>query len=473
MAAILVVDDNESVREGVAKALHRSGHTVTVAPDGESGLRAWRDPDTCFDLVITDLRMTPVDGMGVLGAVVESDPDAIVMFITGHGTVPAAVEAMRQGAWDFLEKPFSAELLRARVERALEAGQRRRETERLARENEHLKGQSGAAGGPGLARLIGDAPAMVQLRERIARIARTDSSVLVLGESGTGKELVAAAIHDESSRSEGPFVKVNCSALAEGLLESELFGHEKGAFTDAHTRRIGLFEMADGGTLLLDEIGDISPRLQVRLLRVLQEGTFQRLGGQKTLSVNVRVVAATHRDLEEEVAAGRFREDLFYRLHVVPLHIPPLRERTEDIPLLAHHFLGRLRQRTRSRVTAISPDAMRHLQAWPWKGNVRELENCVEHSLVFAEGSEIGVQDLPAAIAGLRREDLVAMPAPDVPLNEALESLERQLIVRAWEASGGVKAETARRLGIKPSALYYKLDKYGLAGRGGESEDPA
>ncbi|TVR05114.1 MAG: sigma-54-dependent Fis family transcriptional regulator [Deltaproteobacteria bacterium] len=466
MAAILVVDDNESVREGVATALHRSGHQVSIAADGPSGLAAWQAASPPFDVVITDLKMTPMDGMALLDAIHAEDPEAVVLFITGHGTVPAAVSAMREGAFDFLEKPFSAELLRARVEKALEVSRGRAQTARLARENEHLRAKAAPPSDNGVGRLIGDSAPMQRLRDLIVRVARTDSSVLVLGESGTGKELVASAIHAESPRAAGPFVTVNCGALADSLLESELFGHEKGAFTDAHSRRLGLFEMAHGGTLLLDEIGDVSPALQVRLLRVLQEGTFQRLGGERPIRVDVRVVAATHRDLEHEVGEGRFREDLFYRLNVVPLEVPPLRERPEDVALLAEHFLDRLRARTRSQVEGFTTEAMERLKAWPWKGNVRELENCVEHCLVFADGKRVDLGDLPAPIAGMDPGESMPVPSLDIPLNDALEQLERRLIMRAWERAGGVKTETARLLGIKPSALYYKLDKYGLGDRG-------
>jgi two-component system response regulator HydG len=286
--------------------------------------------------------------------------------------------------------------------------------------------------------------------------------VHVFGESGTGKELVASAIHELSPRRDGPFVKVNCGAIQDTLLESELFGHEKGAFTDAVKRRVGRFELADGGTLFLDEIGDITPAMQVKLLRVLQERTFDRVGGEKPVTVDVRVITATNKDLQAEVAAGRFREDLYYRLSIIPLHLPSLRERRADIPQLAQHFLARLARRTRSRATGFRDEALAALQSYSWPGNVRELENVVEQVLVFAEDPLIGVKDLPGHILGGARSDSLAIPEGERSLPELLDDLERQLILRAYERAGGVKTETARLLGIKTPALYYKLEKYGI-----------
>lgn len=296
----------------------------------------------------------------------------------------------------------------------------------------------------------------------ISKIAKSDSTVHVFGESGTGKELIARSIHTNSAREDGPFVKVNCSALAETLLESELFGHEKGAFTGAHRTRLGRFELADGGTLFLDEIGDISPMIQLKLLRVLQERQLERVGGEDTIEVDVRVVTATNKDLKKEVEAGRFREDLFYRLHIIPIELPPLRERKEDIPALVEHFVSKLAQRTRSSVEGIAAEAMNALQVYNWPGNVRELENVIEHSMVFAEGSLIRLDDLPPVVSGVKQGDVLDIPEGDRSLPEILEELEHQLILRAFKKAKGVKTETARLLGIKPSALYYKLDKYSV-----------
>jgi two-component system response regulator HydG len=310
--------------------------------------------------------------------------------------------------------------------------------------------------------MVGDASLMRQLFSRIARVAPTDSSVLIIGESGTGKELVAAAIHEQSERRSGAFVKVNCGAIPENLLESELFGHEKGAFTDAGKRRLGRFELAEKGTIFLDEIGDITPAMQVKLLRVLQERTFERVGGEKTISVDVRVVAATNKDLEAEVREGRFREDLLYRLRIIPLAVPALRERRGDILPLARHFISKLATRTRSKVTNVQDAAVAAMQAYGWPGNVRELENAMEQALVFADGTEITLRDLPSQIVGADPRDALHLPEGDRSLPELLEELERQLILRAYDRADGVKTETARLLGIKTPALYYKLEKYGI-----------
>jgi two-component system response regulator HydG len=309
----------------------------------------------------------------------------------------------------------------------------------------------------------------------IEKVAPTDASVYITGESGTGKELVARAIHARSKRAHGPFVKVNCGAPTETLLESELFGHEKGSFTGAVKRKLGRFELADKGTLFLDEIGDVTPGLQLKLLRVLQERDFERVGGEETIKVDVRVLSATHRDIQAEVAAGRFREDLFYRLHVVPCAVPALRERKEDVPRLAAHFINKLAPRTNPAVKGLSDSALARLCAYGWPGNVRELENVIEQALVFAEGEVIDVGALPAVVRGGLPENALALPPSEMSLPEILEDLERQLIQRAYDKSGGVKTETARLLGIKTSALYYKLEKYGIgviAGRSGGAAPP-
>jgi len=463
MATLLIIDDNDTVRDGVATVVHRMGHRAITAPGGQQGLDVYGSEEA-VDLVITDLKMDPVDGMDVLRGVREQDPDAVVMMITGHGSVAAAVEAMQAGAFDFIEKPFPVDLLRSKVEKALAVVDARRRGDRLERENEYLRAELDAGRGDGdaLDRIIGDSAAMDRVFTLLRKVAPTDSTVHIHGESGTGKELFAQAVHDLSRRADAPFVKVNCGAIPDNLLESELFGHEKGAFTDAVKRRIGRFELADGGTLFLDEIGDISTAMQVKLLRVLQEQEFERVGGEKTVRVDVRVITATNRDLDAEVAEGRFREDLLYRLKIIPLNLPPLRQRPEDIPLLAAHFLDKLAQRTRSRASAVSDDAMAALQGWAWPGNVRELENVMEQAMVFADGDAIDVEDLPAHIVGGRRDDLLQLPRGDRPLPEILEDLERQLIERAYAKAEGVKTETARLLGIKTPALYYKLEKYGI-----------
>jgi two-component system response regulator HydG len=462
MARILVIDDNETVRDGVATVLHRMGHRAMAAPGGAQGLKAFESDPDAIDVVITDLRMEDVDGMDVLRGVLAARADAVVMLITAHGSVRTAVEAMQAGALDFIEKPFPADLLREKVTRAVEAAEQRRSSARLRNENAYLRETlRGDDAGP-LERLFGSSPQMARVHQLVRKVAGADSTVHIHGESGTGKELVASAIHELSPRAAGPFVKVNCGAISDSLLESELFGHEKGAFTDAVKRRLGRFELADGGTLFLDEIGEITPAMQVRLLRVLQERTFERVGGEKPVEVDVRIVTATNRDLRREVAEGRFREDLYYRLAIIPIELPPLRERPGDVAELAAHFLGRLAGRTRSAARRIAPDALEALQSYAWPGNVRELENVMEQALVFAEGETIGVEDLPPGVTGRRALDALPLPDGTRPLPDILEDLERRLIARAYDQAGGVKTETARLLGIKTPALYYKLEKYGI-----------
>jgi two-component system response regulator HydG len=467
MGQILVLDDHATVRDGVATVLHRDGHQVRSAGDAAEALAAWKREGWEIDLVLTDIRMDPMDGMAVLQEVQQRFPATLVMMMTAHGSVSLAVEAMRQGAWDFLEKPFSSELLRSRVDRALDVRGEREAARRLAEENRYLRTEARPSGGSAaLDAILGNSAPMQRLRQLIARVAPRDSVVHIHGESGTGKELVAQAIHELSERASGPMIRVNCGALAESLLESELFGHEKGAFTDAVRQHVGRFELARGGTLLLDEVGDMPMSMQVKLLRVLQEGTYERVGGGRTLRTDARIVTATHRSLEEEVRAGRFREDLFYRLHIVPLHVPALRERMEDLPLLVSHFVERLRARTRSEVRGVSAECLRVMQRYDWPGNVRQLENALEQAMVFAEGALVEVEDLPAALVDGPRSVPVASLQPGQSLPEMLEALERRLIEDALQVAQGVKTEAARVLGIKTPSLYYKLEKYGLIDAG-------
>jgi two-component system response regulator HydG len=459
---ILVIDDNETLREGVAQVVEKMGHAAFKASNGAQGLALFKKH--AMDFTITDLKMEGVSGMEVLKTIREADPTALVMIITAFGTIEVAVDAMKEGAFDFITKPFPPSLLRAKVQKALEVGQTRRENEKLRAVNDALKAELSAPAplpGGGEA-FLGESEPMRRVFGTIQKVARTDSTVYVYGESGTGKEVVAKAIHQASARASGPFIKVNCGALAESLLESELFGHEKGSFTGAHKRKIGRFELADGGTLFLDEIGDISPSIQLKLLRVLQEREFERVGGEESVKVDVRVVAATNKDLKEQVAAGKFREDLFYRLHIIPITLPPLRERSGDIPLLVEHFIKKLVARTRAQVRGITPRAMDALRAYSFPGNVRELENIIEQSLVFAESDVIDVGDLPPVVTSGPRRNILQIPEGDKPLPEILDELERQLIVRAYCKAQGVKTETARLLGIKTSALYYKLEKYSI-----------
>jgi two-component system, NtrC family, response regulator HydG len=459
MGTVLVIDDNETIREGLAHAIGRMGHTALTADGGAAGLALF-DKHPEIDFVITDLKMDGVDGVEVLRTLAERAPEVPAMIITAFGTVETAVEAMKLGAFDFLTKPFAPEVVRLKVTRALELAAARKARRKLEAHNDYLQGQADERWS--FAELIGGSDSMRKIFSTIEKVARSDSTVFVAGESGTGKELVARAIHKHSKRAEGPFIKVNCGAITETLLESELFGHEKGAFTGAVKQRLGRFELADGGTLFLDEIGDVPPSMQVKLLRALQEQEFERVGGESTLQVDVRVISATNKELQAEVEAGRFREDLFYRLHIIPMRLPPLRERRDDIPLLVNHFITKLGPRTNPDITGIGDDALGRLMAYEWPGNVRELENVIEQALVFAEGTAIGVGALPAFLQGPSDEDRLDVPR-EMSLPEILDDLERQLILKAFKKAGGVKTETARLLGIKTSALYYKLDKYGIS----------
>jgi two-component system response regulator HydG len=465
MARILVIDDNETIREGVATVVAKMGHKVYVAENGKKGLKVYKSRQ--IDFVISDLKMEGMDGIEVLKAVIEQDPDMVVMIITAFGTVDTAVEAMKMGAFDFITKPFSPDVLRAKVDQALEVAKIRKEKVRLEEENLILRAET--HGENNFSNIVGSSGSMEKVFDVIRKVAQSDSSVLISGESGTGKELVAKALHDQSRRKDKAFIKVNCGALAETLLESEMFGHEKGSFTGAVKRKLGRFELADGGSIFLDEIGEIGSALQLKLLRVLQEREFERVGGEETIPVDVRVIAATNKDLEEMVEKGSFREDLYYRLHIVPLMIPPLRERLSDIDDLVPHFLSKLAKRTGKQISTISNSAMQLLKQYDWPGNVRELENIIEQAMVFAEGQELNVDDLPSNLckktvctdsSGLSEQLEVSLQ--DKTLPEVLDDLERRLILEAFEKSGRIKTETARNLGIKTSALYYKLEKYGI-----------
>jgi DNA-binding NtrC family response regulator len=417
------------------------------------------------DLVITDLKMAHMDGIQVLGEVRARYPDTEVLVITAYGTIEKAVEAMKLGAADFITKPFSSEEFGVKIDRLLREREERlrlrRENVALRVENIYLRQEAEARYGE----MVGESPAMREVFRWVGRVAPSDSTVMIYGESGTGKELVARAIHAGSPRKDGPFVRVNCGALTEGLLDSELFGHEKGAFTGAERQRRGRFELADGGTLFLDEIATISQTTQVRLLRVLQERELERVGGEETIPVDVRIIAATNTPSEELQKSDTFREDLFYRLHVVPVTIPPLRERKDDVPVLVEHFLEKLRDRTNHRVGDLSEQAVQRLSEYDWPGNVRELENVMERALVLAEGPVLQEDDLPFLPSGEALDTSLidaAFPASGVDLNQAVEGLEERLLRRALEQAKGVKAEAARLLGVKPSALYYKLEKYGI-----------
>jgi two-component system response regulator HydG len=454
MATILIIDDNETVRDGLAHIIKKLGHDTLIAATGASGLELFK-ASRGVDFVITDLKMDTVGGVDVLRAIGAADPDVPVMIITGFGTVETAVEAMKLGAFDFLTKPFPTEVVRLKVERALELAAARRGRRRLEAHNEYLVTEHEGH----FSELIGASDKLAAVRRAVDKVARADTTVFIAGESGTGKELVARAVHRLSKRAGGPFIKVNCGALTETLLESELFGHERGAFTGAIKTKLGRFELADGGTLFLDEVGDVPPAMQVKLLRALQEQEFERVGGEAPIKVDVRVISATNKDLDREVAEGRFRQDLYYRLHVLPVKLPALRERREDVPLLVEHFIGKLGGKINPRIRGVSDAALGRLMAYHWPGNVRELENAIEQALVFAEGDRIEAAALPGFLAGGGGEDTLEVPR-ELSLPEILDDLERQLILKAFQKAKGVKTETARLLGIKTSALYYKLEKY-------------
>jgi two-component system response regulator HydG len=468
MARILVADDHDAVREGMVLSLTRLGHEVQGVRGGAEALAAYRKRPA--DVVVTDLRMVPVDGIEVVRRLREADPEATVLVVSAHGTIAAAVDAMREGAIDFIEKPFSPELLRARVEKAIEIARERRGARTARARVEALEQDLVRERDPH--GLVGGSEPMRRVLDQVRKVAPTDATVLVLGESGTGKELVARALHESSPRLEKPFVSVSCAAIPEGLLESELFGHEKGAFTGAIRRKLGRFELAHEGTLFLDEVGELPPSVQVKLLRVLQERRFERVGGEETVEVDVRVVSATNRDLAAMVARGAFREDLYYRINVVSVRLPALREREGDVEQLARHFLASSAQRHGRAVTGFTPEALELLRRHRWPGNVRELENVIEQALVFAEGELIREADLPDALRRAPPAPALPVPAGDRSLTEVLEDLERQLILAAYEKAKGIKAETARLLGIKASALYYKLEKYGIVKPGEKADDP-
>ena len=465
MSRVLVVDDNKNLRSAMAELVEKLGHQVETASGGQEAL------DRCgeggeFDLVITDYRMEGMDGLQLLSAVKERWPSTDVIMVTAYGSIEVAVQAMQKGAGDFVEKTDLSKVLPIRVKQLLEHRLARRERDRLGAENEYLRGEISDRFGD----IVGTSAEIRRVLAAVEKVGATDSTVLLSGESGTGKELVARALHQSSPRREGPFVRVNCGALPRELVESELFGHEKGAFTNAVRQRKGKFELAEGGTIFLDEIADLPLDTQVNLLRVLQEKEFERVGGETTLQADVRVVAATNRSLKGMVSEGTFREDLYYRLEVIPLHLPPLRARKEDIPLLVENFLVKKSREINVPLRRLTPEAMQILCDYPWPGNVRELENIVERTIVLSDGETIGPADLPfdgdidlgISQASGHRFAVPGAQAGDAPMTEQLEGLERELITRAMQQARGVKTQAAELLGIKTSALYYKLEKYSV-----------
>lgn len=449
MNRILVVDDEKGMRDFLSIMLNKDGYEVVCAANGAEAFSLLQRE--IFDLVISDVKMPDTNGIDLLRAIKDLSAETVVIMITAYGTTESAVEAMKLGAYDYITKPFKVDEIRLIIQKALEKGRLRRENILLRREIESRAG---------FENFIGKSPAMQKVFSLIRQVADTRSTVLVTGESGTGKELVARAIHYSSSRRNRPFVTVNCGALPETLLESELFGYMKGAFTGAVSNKQGLFEAADGGTIFLDEISATTPALQIKLLRVLQEKEFKRVGGTSDIKVDVRVIAASNRDLEAEVEKGGFREDLFYRLNVIPIHLPPLRERKEDIPLLTDFFLKKF---SSDRRISISPEAMNLLVSYHWPGNVREIENTIERLVILAPGDTIAADQVPDSIKGNHPcSELIPSDIPDqgLDLEALLENAERTLMRKALEKAGGVKTEAAKLLGLSFRSFRHRLQKY-------------
>ncbi|MGB9698122.1 MAG: sigma-54-dependent transcriptional regulator [Thermodesulfobacteriota bacterium] len=451
---ILIIDDSPEIVTQFSNFLKEEGFEVETALDGQAGIS--KIEKRFYDLIVTDLKMPGLDGMQVLKYVQENSPDSICIILTGYGTVKNAVEAIKLGAFDYLTKPIKLDEILITLKRALEY-------RNLRRENINLKNQLRKK--YRFENIVGDSEKMQKIFEVIEKVADSDSTILILGESGTGKELIAKAIHYNSYRREGPFIPVNCAAIPSELLESELFGHEKGAFTNAIRTRIGRFELANGGTIFLDEIGDMSPVLQSKLLRVLQDRQFERIGGIKTIKTDIRVIAATHQDLKLAVEQKRFREDLYYRLNVIPIHLPPLRERKSDIPLLAHHFLDHFNRTKKKKIKGFTKEAMDKLIQYDWPGNVRELENTIERVVILLDGEFITPQDLPEKFQNLTRENLpqeIIIPDEGISLEEAVNEFEKKLILQALQKTGWVKNKAARLLNLNRTTLIEKIKRQNL-----------
>ena len=441
---VLVVDDEKNTREGLARALRRS-YDVLVAESGSAALSLLSEKPV--DVMLSDLRMPGMDGMTLMQRALANSPQLICILLTAYGNIETAVEAMRHGATDFLTKPVNLEQLEMVLQRVLRSRSAETENRQL---HEQLDSKFG------MENIIGSSPEMQQIFDTVRQVAASRATVLIQGESGTGKELIAKAIHRLSPRKNGAFVPVHCAALSSTLLESELFGHEKGAFTGAAERRKGRFELADGGSLFLDEIGEVDASVQVKILRALEERRFERVGGQESIDVDTRLIAATNRDLKKMVAEGKFREDLYYRLYVVVIHLPALRERKSDIPLLLKNFLDVFNWENKRSIEGFSPDAIDLLTAYPWPGNVRELRNVVEQMVVLSRSQRIGVRDLPAHI----RE--AGAPGGSIPAGGSLGDMEKQAILQALKEADGNRTRAAEKLGISRRTLHRKIAEYGF-----------
>ncbi len=447
---ILVIDDEALMRDYVQETLSRAGHEVDCCATGQEGVECVRQ--TGYDLAVTDLRMSPMDGIEFLRALRSESPDTRCIIMTAYGTVETAVTALKEGADDYIMKPFAPDALEVAVSRTMERA-------RLAEENRYLRNEVSQS--YDLHAMVGEGPAMRQVYDQIEKVADSRATVLIRGESGTGKELVARAIHHSGCRSDKPFIKVNCAALSAGLLESELFGHEKGAFTGAHDRKIGRFELADGGVLLLDEVSEISPELQPKLLRALQEREFERVGGTTPIQVDTRIICTSNRNLEQAVANGSFREDLFFRLHVIPIYLPPLRQRREDIPPLMDHFLKRFTTENRRSITGFSEEARALFVEYDWPGNVRELQNAIERAVVLTSESVLEPQHF--ALSGTRTQHADNGDMVSVPVGTTVAEMEKTLILRTLEKVDQNRTHAAKVLGISVRTLRNKLKEYAIA----------
>jgi two-component system, NtrC family, response regulator AtoC len=452
---VLVVDDEENIRLMLATVLKREGYEATVAASAQDALAALEEKT--FDVLLSDVRMPGMSGLELLDRVQQRFAHMVVILMSAYGNLDTTIEAIKRGAYDYLAKPFKPDEVVLVLRKAEERERLKRENQRLRSDLERMKGPPAD-----FARMIARSASMQDVFKRIRKIADYKTTVLIQGESGTGKELVARALHDCSTRASKPFVAVNCGAIPENLLESELFGHVKGAFTDASRDKKGLFAEADGGTLFLDEIGELPLNLQVKLLRALQEEEIRRVGDTRSIHIDVRVVAATVRDLATDAKESRFREDLFYRLNVLPIPIPPLRERSEDVPPLVEHFLARNNARLGLRISGIAPEAMKLLLDYPWPGNVRELENTIEHAMVLAEGEVVKVDSLPAKIRESKDRIRLTLLSGELSIKKTTRIIEEELIRRALKHTSGNRTNAAKILEISHRALLYKIKEYGV-----------